>query len=67
VQLIVPDGVAVEVTGSGALSRRSQNETTRAAPDIPVIEVRGFALAGRIKVVRPRKSRWRGALGRRRS
>jgi hypothetical protein len=67
VQLIVPDGVAVEVTGSGALSRRSQNETTRAAPDTPVIEVRGFALAGRIKVVRPRKSRWRGALGRRRS
>ena len=35
---VVPDGVAVEVTGSGALSRRSQNETTRAAPDTPVMK-----------------------------
>jgi len=68
VQLIVPDGVAVEVTGSSALSRRSQNETAPGPglADTPVIEVRGFSLAGRVKVVRPRKSRWRGGLGRRR-
>jgi hypothetical protein len=69
VQLIVPDGVAVEVTGSSALSRRSQAGTTKPvlSPETPVIEVRGFSLAGRVKVVRPRKSRWRGALGRRRT
>ena len=66
-QLIVPDGVAVEVTGSAALSRRSQNATAPVLADTPVIEVRAFSLAGRVKVVRPRKSRWRGALGRRRS
>jgi Domain of unknown function (DUF1707)/Cell wall-active antibiotics response 4TMS YvqF len=66
-QLIVPEGVAVEVTGSAALSTRSRNGTPAPLPDTPVIEVRAFSLAGRVKVVRPRKSRWRGALNRRRS
>jgi hypothetical protein len=67
-QLIVPEGVAVEVTGSAMLSGRRQAGTTAAAqPDTPVIEVHTFSLAGRVKVVRPRKSRWRGALNRRRS
>lgn len=66
-QLIVPEGVAVEVTGSAALSTRSRNGTPAPLPDAPVIEVRAFSLAGRVKVVRPRKSRWRGALNRRRS
>jgi Domain of unknown function (DUF1707)/Cell wall-active antibiotics response 4TMS YvqF len=67
VQLIVPDGVAVEITGSGVTSRRSRNETPARTAETPVIEVRSFSFAGRVKVVRPRKSRWRGALGRRRS
>jgi Domain of unknown function (DUF1707)/Cell wall-active antibiotics response 4TMS YvqF len=67
VQLIVPEGVAVEVTGSAMLSGRRQPRTTAAQPDTPVIEVHTFSLAGRVKVVRPRKSRWRGALNRRRS
>lgn len=66
-QLIVPEGVAVEVTGSAAVSRDSRNGTPTPLPETPVIEVRAFSLAGRIKVVRPRKSRWRGPLGRRRS
>jgi hypothetical protein len=66
VQLIVPEGVAVEVTGSAA-SRKSQNASPTPLPDTPVIEVRAFSLAGRVKVVRPRKPRWRGPLGRRRS
>jgi hypothetical protein len=66
-QLIVPEGVAVEVTGSAALSRDSRNGTPAPLPETPVIEVRAFSLAGRVKVVRPRKSRWRGPLGRRRS
>jgi hypothetical protein len=67
VQLIVPDGVAVEMSGSAALSRTSQAGTARALPDTPVIEVRTFGLAGRVKVIRPKRSRWRGALSRRRS
>jgi hypothetical protein len=66
-QLIVPEGVAVEVTGSPALSRDSRNGTPTPLPETPVIEVRAFSLAGRVKVVRPRKPRWRGPLGRRRS
>jgi hypothetical protein len=67
VQLIVPDGVAVEMTGSAVLSRRGQVGTTPTRSETPVIEVRAFALAGRVKVVRPRRSRWRAAFTRRRS
>jgi hypothetical protein len=66
-QLIVPEGVVVEVTGSGASGRTSRNETPARPPETPVIEVRAFSFAGRVKVVRPRKPRWRGPLSRRRS
>lgn len=71
-KLIVPDGVAVEVTGTAVLSRKSGQADPKSAgpatpPGMPVIEVRGLALGGRVKVVRPRRSRWRGALSRRRS
>jgi Domain of unknown function (DUF1707)/Cell wall-active antibiotics response 4TMS YvqF len=79
-QLIVPEGIAVEVTGTAVLSRK--NRTTSAGglprknavpvgapapPGMPVIEVRALALGGRVKIVRPRRSRWRGPLSRRRS
>lgn len=72
VQLIVPDGIAVEVTGTAVLSRKSGQATRQSAdppasPGTPVIEVRALALGGRVKVVRPRRSRWRDALTRRRS
>jgi hypothetical protein len=71
VQLIVPEGVVVETTGTGVLSRQSGQSSRRpeapAAPGTPVIEVRTLALGGRVKIVRPRRSRWFGALGRRRS
>jgi hypothetical protein len=72
VQLIVPDGIAVEVTGTGVLSRKSHEAAQRPAGEqaphgMPVVEVRSLALGGRVKVVRPRKSRWRGSLSRRRS
>jgi hypothetical protein len=67
VQLIVPDGVAVEMTGSATASRKSEVGTTPARPETPVIEVRAFALGGRVKVVRPRRPRWRGPFNRRRS
>jgi hypothetical protein len=80
-QLIVPDGIAVEVTGKALLSRknrpssadglsRKNREASRRPedpPETPVIEVRALALGGRVKVVRPRRSRWRGALNRRRN
>jgi hypothetical protein len=65
--LIVPDGVAVEMTGSAVLSKKSQVGATPTRPETPVIEVRAFALGGRVKVVRPRRSRWRGPFTRRRS
>jgi DUF1707 SHOCT-like domain/Cell wall-active antibiotics response LiaF, C-terminal len=72
VQLIVPDGIAVEVTGTAVLSRKSGQASRKPAdppapPGTPVIEVRALALGGRVKVVRPRRSWWRDALSRRRS
>jgi hypothetical protein len=71
-QLIVPEGIAVEVTGTGLLGRKNRATVDRpaAAPTphgMPVIEVRALALGGRVKVVRPRRPRWRGPLSRRRS
>jgi hypothetical protein len=72
VQLIVPDGIAVETSGTGVLSRQSGEKGLRqpnlpGGPDMPVIEVRAMSFGGRVKIVRPRRSRWRGALNRRRS
>ncbi|HTW00899.1 MAG TPA: DUF1707 domain-containing protein [Streptosporangiaceae bacterium] len=70
-QLIVPEGVVVETTGTGVLSRQTGQSGRRpgepAAPGTPVIEVRSLALGGRVKIVRPRRPRWFGGLSRRRS
>jgi Domain of unknown function (DUF1707) len=75
-ELIVPDSVAVEPTGTALLTRASGSMAARAggaapgmadtrpAAETPVIEVRAFALGGRLKVIRPRRSRWRGLLSR---
>jgi hypothetical protein len=67
-RLIVPDEVCVQVTGSAMLGRATGGVAgSRAAPGRsdppprpgqPVIEVRTFALAGRVRVIRPRRSRW---------
>ena len=69
-QLIVPEGVVVETTGTAVLSRQSgqtgQSGADPPRPDMPVIEVKTIALGGRVKIVRPRRSRWR-AFSRRRS
>jgi Domain of unknown function (DUF1707) len=62
--LIVPDGVAVVLTGTAVLSRRVGDHPPPARPGGPVIEVRTLALGGRVRVVTPRRSRWFG--GRRR-
>jgi hypothetical protein len=67
VQLIVPDGVAVETSGTAIMTRTTGTGGAMPAPEAPVIEIRTFALAGRVKVIRPRRSRWRGRLSRRRS
>jgi hypothetical protein len=72
VQLIVPEGVAVETTGTSVLgtgTRGGQAGPTPAGPprpQMPVVEVRTFSLGGRVKIVRPRRSRWR-TFSRRRS
>jgi hypothetical protein len=70
--LIVPDGVAVEMTGTTILGRNSgqagrEPSGRPAPPGTPVIEVRAMTLGGRVRIVRPRRSRWRDALSRRRS
>jgi Domain of unknown function (DUF1707)/Cell wall-active antibiotics response 4TMS YvqF len=72
-QLIVPEGVVVETTGTAVLSRQSgQGQPVRPPrtgppqPELPVIEVRTIGLGGRVKIIRPRRSRWR-AFSRRRS
>lgn len=66
VELIVPEGVAVEMGGRTFLTRKSISggRPPVAGPDLPVIEVRMLAVAGTVKVVTPRRSRWRGALRR---
>jgi len=61
VELIVPEGVAVEITGSSVLSRSTGTSGGPPVPGMPVIEVRALALGGRIKTVVPRRSRWRPA------
>ena len=71
-QLIVPEGVAVEMSGTAALTRKTGQAGPKpagapAATGTPVIEVRALTFCGRVKVVRPRRSRWRGPLSRRRS
>ena len=65
-ELIVPDGVAIEMAGRSFLSRKriSGGRPPAPGPDLPVIEVRLLGLGGTVKAVTPRKSRWRGALRR---
>jgi Domain of unknown function (DUF1707)/Cell wall-active antibiotics response 4TMS YvqF len=67
VRLIVPDGVAVETTGSAVLGRKARRGrgVPPSAPGMPVIEVRTIGLGGKVRVITPRRSRWRGALRRR--
>jgi len=70
IELIVPEGVAVQITGTTFLSRKSIHGSVPPAPwpgqesGLPVVDVRLFALGGTVKAVTPRRSRWRGALRR---
>ena len=63
-QLIVPDGVAVQITGKSVFGRRIGRGSTALAPGLPVIEVQSFMLGGSIRTIAPRRSRWRRVLGR---
>jgi Domain of unknown function (DUF1707) len=62
-QLIVPDGMAVEMTGGGVVRRNSSPSRDPAPPGAPVIEVRALTFCGRVRVVRPKRPRWRGPRG----
>lgn len=66
VELIVPEGVAVEMVGRTFMSRKSirGGRPPAAGPDLPVIEVRMLAIGGTVTAVTPRRSRWRGTLRR---
>jgi hypothetical protein len=63
-EILVPDGVQVEVSGSHMLTR-TINRTGRApAAGMPVIDVRALAFGGTIRVISPRRARWLGGLRR---
>ncbi len=57
-EIIVPDGATVEMTGTAVLTRSQVPRAAPADPGMPVIEIRLFAVAGTVRVVAPRKSRW---------
>jgi hypothetical protein len=56
-ELVVPEGVAVELHGTAVLTRKI-NRTPRPAAGMPVVEVRSVSCGGTIRVVSPRRSRW---------
>jgi hypothetical protein len=69
VRLIVPAGVAVQMTGRSFLGIRSIRNARggplartpgEPAPGSSVIEVRTIAIGGLVKAVTPRRPRWRG-------
>ena len=61
-ELIIPDGIAVVMTETAGFGRR---QPTGAPPEhpagVPVIEVRTLSLAGRVRIVRPRRGGWFGS------
>ncbi|MDR2986622.1 MAG: DUF1707 domain-containing protein [Nocardiopsaceae bacterium] len=71
IRLIVPPGVAVELTGQSFLGTRSvRSKTVPPSPAEPVnavIEVRTLTVGGSVKVVTVRRSRWRNGFRRRRA
>jgi hypothetical protein len=68
-ELIVPEGVAVQVSGRSVLSRRVVRGTRPPQPGelaagAPVIEVRAVTVGGTIRTTTPQRPRWRGMLRR---
>jgi hypothetical protein len=63
-ELIVPDGVTVEMYGTSVLTRKVNKTPRQPAEGMPVIEVRAASLGGTIRVISPRKSRRLGGFRR---
>jgi hypothetical protein len=63
-ELIVPEGVTVQVTGKSMLSRQIVRGNPPPIAGQPVIEVRAVAVGGTIRATTPRPSRWRTPFGR---
>jgi hypothetical protein len=64
-ELIVPEGVAVELLGTAVLTRKINRTQRAGVAGMPVVEVRSAAFGGTIRVTSPKRtSRWLG--GRRR-
>ncbi|HEY6312846.1 MAG TPA: DUF1707 domain-containing protein [Streptosporangiaceae bacterium] len=64
-RLVVPDGVAVVVTGHVVLGRRRGGTPPPAGPDTPVIEIKGLVLGGEVIVRTPPRNRRFRLFGRR--
>lgn len=63
-ELIVPDGVLVELHGTAFMTRKINKTQRVAMTEVAVVEVRSVAVGGTIRVVSPRKSRWLGGMRR---
>jgi uncharacterized protein DUF1707 len=63
-ELIVPDGVSVEIQGTAVLTRKINKTQRPAAAGMPVVEVRAVAVGGTIRVVSPRRQRRLGGFRR---
>lgn len=58
VELIVPEGVNVQLNGAAVLGSKENKVRAEPAPGAPVIEVQGFILCGQIEAKTPRRRRW---------
>jgi Domain of unknown function (DUF1707) len=64
-ELIVPEGVAVDLQGTAVLTRKINRTQRSTIAGMPVVEVRAVAFGGTIRVTTPRRnSRWLGGLRR---
>jgi hypothetical protein len=65
VEIDVPEGVEVRMTGWSFLGRRSTNAQRSELPAPPVVEVDGFSVFGIVRVRAPRRRRFLGLVRRR--
>lgn len=63
-EILVPDGVVVEISGSTVLTRVINRTQRLPAAGMPVIDVRALSFGGTIRVIAPRRARWLGGLRR---
>lgn len=58
VKLLVPEGVAVRMSGPVLMGNKSSRVRVPESPDAPVVEVRSFVCCGEIKASTPRRKRF---------